>query len=131
MLIYIAGPLKAKKECDIIENVTRAVKVGGMVFELGHECIIPHLFWYSHRLIGWPVNDDQALAYCFRLVNRCDALIRLPGESEGADKEVATLTKKNRPVVGLPEINKFEVKKCLEVLKEEVEQFKNGHRNNY
>jgi len=119
MLIYIAGPLRSENENEIIKNVTRAVKVGGIVFDLGHECIIPHLFWYSHRLIGWPVDDDQALSYCYRLVKRCDALLRMPGKSDGADKELMILAKENRPLTYLQNVSREEIERCLKMLEKE------------
>lgn len=120
MLIYVAGPLKAKSENEIIENVTRAVKVGGVIFDLGYECIIPHLMWYSHRLIGWPVDNDQALSYCFRLVKRCDGLIRMPGASSEADNEVMILAKQGKPVVPLEEITKLEIERAVKILEKEM-----------
>jgi hypothetical protein len=32
------------------------------------------------------------------MLTRCDALIRIPGESEGADKEVAFMEERNKKI---------------------------------
>jgi len=122
MLIYIAGPLGAssKNYGKIIENITRAVKVSDVIFSLGHECFIPHLMWFSHELIGWPVDEIKAMEYRLKLVKRSDALIRLPGESNGADKEVAEIAGQNKPLIYLQNISKLDIERCIRTLEKEL-----------
>jgi hypothetical protein len=50
----------------------------------------------------WSIGDEifESLAYpvAERLLARCDAVLRLPGESRGADQDVALARKRNLPV---------------------------------
>ncbi len=83
MKIYIAGPYS---KGDIIANVQIAIHEGDYVSNLGHVPYIPHLtaFWHlvrQHEYQFW-------LDYDMEWLRVCDALLRLPGESSGADKEV-------------------------------------------
>ncbi len=83
MIIFISGPY-AKP--DPVVNTRNAILAGEEVLKLGHIPFIPHLnhlwhlvsphpeeFWYAHDLI-W--------------LRKCDAILRLPGESRGADNEM-------------------------------------------
>ncbi len=81
--VYIAGPYS---QGDVIENVGWAIDMGELLMDHGLIPFVPHLmhFWefrYPHELDYWYAYDLAWLA-------RCDCLLRLPGESEGADKEV-------------------------------------------
>jgi hypothetical protein len=82
MLVYIAGPYT---KGDVAENVRRAIEAGNCVANLGHTPFIPHLthFWhmmFPHPWEFWMKQD-------FQWLGRCQALIRLSGESKGADLE--------------------------------------------
>jgi hypothetical protein len=84
-LVYIAGPYSHP---DPVENTHRAIKAGMSLWETG-KCavIIPHLSLVAHLVEPrgidyWYEMDIDQLAHCH-------ALLRLPGASSGADKEVA------------------------------------------
>lgn len=83
MRIYIAGPYS---KGDVALNVKAAIYAGDYVARLGHIPFIPHLthFWHliiSHEYEFWMKQDLYWL-------EMCDALLRLDGESSGADREV-------------------------------------------
>lgn len=84
MKVYIAGPYSIG---DTAANVRRALEAAEKVRELGHLPFVPHLthFWhlvFPHPYEYWIAMDNEWLL-------ECDALLRLPGESVGADGEVA------------------------------------------
>ena len=83
MLIYISGPFTLG---DQIVNVRNACLVGDEILKLGHWPVVPHLtaFWHAITPKSWQEWLDIDLA----ILNKCDALLRLPGESKGADAEV-------------------------------------------
>ncbi len=83
MKIYIAGPYSLG---DAATNVRNAVYAGSYVASLGHVPFIPHLSHFWHMMIPedyefW-MRQDEVWLKC------CDAVLRIEGESAGADKEV-------------------------------------------
>jgi hypothetical protein len=81
--VYIAGPFS---KGDVLLNVASAIDAGERVLALGHTPFIPHmnLVWnlrYEHHASVWYAWDNEWLKVC-------DAILRLPGESPGADNEV-------------------------------------------
>lgn len=82
--VYIAGPYTRP---DPIINTRRAVKAGMRLYKANLAYpVIPHLTMLTHLLDPqdvefWYEFDLHALA-------RCDAVLRLRGESTGADREV-------------------------------------------
>lgn len=83
MKIYIAGPYTKP---DPETNTKTAIAVGDVIARLGHIVFVPHLthYWelqHHHDYDFW-MAQDAAWLRC------CDALLRLPGESAGADSEV-------------------------------------------
>jgi len=87
MKIYIAGPYT---KGDVAFNVRNAIHAGAFVANLGHYPFIPHLTHFWHMMCPeeyefWMRQDEEWLKCC-------DAIIRLEGESAGADREVAIAT---------------------------------------
>lgn len=106
-LIYVAGPVSRG---DVTENVRKAHEVGLELLKKGFSVIVPHgsCFWGNCICELGELSSDKAFmaqtdilgaAYqdfldCdLEIVRRCDAVLRLPGESPGADKEVAEANK--------------------------------------
>lgn len=84
MKVFIAGPYTLG---DVAMNVRRACSCAEEVRRRGHLPFVPHLFhlWHllsPHEYEYWTAMDDEWLA-------ACDAIIRLPGKSPGADREIA------------------------------------------
>jgi hypothetical protein len=91
--IYIAGPYTRG---DTAQNVREAISAGDYVSRMGHTPFIPHLthFWhflYPHEIQFWYAQDIEWL-------KTCDAVLRLEGESAGADHEVELAEKWGMPV---------------------------------
>lgn len=83
-IVYISGPYtKGAWEDNIIDVIEAAEKV----FSLGHIPIIPHTMTTLWAL-RYPKPKERWLEIDLALLDVCDAIIRLPGESEGADIEV-------------------------------------------
>lgn len=91
--IYIAGPYT---NGDVANNVYNAISAADELLGLGFAPYVPHLthFWhimFSHKYDKWLELDNQYLVLC-------DGVLRLPGNSSGADSEVLLATEKNIPV---------------------------------
>lgn len=83
-MIYIAGPYTHP---DPVANTREAILVGMALYEHeGAVPIVPHLSILAHLIEPRPV--DFWYRFDLGLLERCDALLRLPGESTGADNEV-------------------------------------------
>ena len=93
MIIYISAPYA---NGDIEDNIKKVIDCADELCELGHVPFIPHLTHLWHLLSPKPA--DFWLAYDLVFLDFCDALLRLPGESVGADAEVEFATYKFLPV---------------------------------
>ena len=84
--VYVAGPLSTGGYSDSCANIRHAIDVGHELMTKGFAPYVPH---YSHfanlfHMRTWQEWMDQDKIW----VNSCQALLRLPGESKGADVEV-------------------------------------------
>ena len=83
MYIYVAGPYTNGSTAAHVRN---AILAGDELLARGHVPFVPHLGHF------WDVisdhNYDEWMAFCLAWVKRCDAVLRLPGKSRGADLEV-------------------------------------------
>ena len=83
-LVYIAGPYIHP---DCVENTHKTIKVAERLEATGIMTpYIPHLSLLWH--IVAPHDADFWYDYDLAILNRCDALFRIPGQSTGADNEV-------------------------------------------
>jgi hypothetical protein len=81
--IYISGPYSRGDKGD---NVLNAIRAGVELMDNGITPYIPHL---SHFVEGFYPRPYQEWLHHDRVwINRCDAVLRLPGVSSGADWEV-------------------------------------------
>lgn len=93
-LVYVAGPYTHP---DPVENTHLAIKAADELLASG--AVVPyvaHLSLLWHLVSPKPYGDW--LAYDLDVLVRCDALLRLPGASAGADGEVATARAHGIPV---------------------------------
>jgi hypothetical protein len=88
MKIYIAGPYT---KGDVALNVRAAIFAGSHVANLGHIVFIPHLTHFWHLLT--PEKYDFWMKQDEAWLRECDALLRIGGESSGADKEMSIAEK--------------------------------------
>lgn len=101
MKVYIAGPYT---KGDVGQNVKTAIDCADELCKLGYTPFIPHLAHFWHLISPKPV--EFWCEYDLLWLDYCDALLRLPGESAGADKEVEVACKWGIPVYySLEELN--------------------------
>jgi len=93
MYIYVAGPLTKGPRP---ENIHNALKAGERIRNRGHIPFVPHL--YELWDIVSPQDYEFWMEMDFKWLEKCDALVRLPGESSGADREVQRAYELNIPV---------------------------------
>ncbi len=91
--VYVAGPYS---KGDVAVNVRNAIFAADQLREAGFAPFLPHLTHFWHLVVPRPYADWLDLDNQF--IPCCDALLRMPGESSGADKEVALARSLNIPV---------------------------------
>jgi hypothetical protein len=112
LLVYVAGPIS---KGDIVENCRQAHDAGMALIRAGLSVIVPHgnCFWGNVTLANAdafvPEVQPGGLGHAawvgmdLEIVRRCDAVLRLPGDSVGADLEVAEAAAMLMPVFGTVE----------------------------
>lgn len=90
----MAGPYSAP---DVMVNIRGALDAAEQVVDLGHVPYIPHLTGFWHLIHPRPY--EWWLAFDIQWLLVCDVLLRLPGESGGADREVDVARANGIPVV--------------------------------
>ncbi|HEX9117581.1 MAG TPA: DUF4406 domain-containing protein [Anaerolineae bacterium] len=84
--IYIAGPMS---QGDYIQNLRRGMDAWRELLAAGCTPFCPHLSAFLYLVYQEEHTYAQWLSYDFQWLSKCDALLRLPGPSYGADQEVA------------------------------------------
>ena len=97
MLILIAGPYRGGTNDNpklIQQNLDKLEAVTLPLFRMGHLPVIgewlalPLLHLAGSKQIGDSVWDEIQYPLAHRLLEKCDAVLRLEGESKGADNDV-------------------------------------------
>ena len=83
MLIYLAGRFSRG---DVGENINNVIKIADKLVKMGYIPVIPHLLFFWDLIS--PKPHQFWLDYDLHFIEVCDAILRLPGESLGADSEV-------------------------------------------
>lgn len=107
-LVLIAGPYMSGTHGDparIAANRAELERHALPIYERGHLPLIGE--WMAlpiiHSAGGREHGDEIFQAYQYpvahRLIERCDAVLRLPGDSRGADMDVARARELGLPVV--------------------------------
>src|SRR5690348_6301118 len=91
--IYVAGPYT---HGDVAVNVRNAYEMANRLADQGFAPFVPHGTHFWHMLFPRPYEfwldlDNQFLPCC-------DAVLRLPGASNGADKEIMLAHNRGIPV---------------------------------
>lgn len=92
--IFIAGPYT---KGDIALNVRKACEAADELVKNGYVPFIPHLTHLWHLISPHPYN--YWTAYDLHWLEKCDAVLRLPGESLGADNEEEFAEMLGKPVI--------------------------------
>lgn len=94
-LVYLAGPYS---QGDPVQNTHETVHLATALWESGLLVpVVPHLSLLWHAITPLPYEDWMALD--LHLLAKCEAVYRLPGESPGADREVAYAEARGIPVL--------------------------------
>lgn len=81
-VVYLSTPMRKGRWTD---NVRVASFVAAELMKLGFGVINPIGSWLPDLVV--PLDADTWINNDFALIQRCDAVFRIEGESEGADKE--------------------------------------------
>ncbi|MDU7371220.1 MAG: DUF4406 domain-containing protein [Klebsiella michiganensis] len=80
LLILIAGPVRSgtHNRAELIDaNLNNMAQVALRVYQKGH---IP--------VVGEWLSEEYLYPVAHRVISRCDAILRMPGESRGADLDI-------------------------------------------
>ena len=80
-LIYLAGAFSSEPEF----NTHKAIKIGAKLSDMGYAVFVPHLSYWWDKIDKR--DYEWYMEYDFNILSRCDLLVRIPGESKGADRE--------------------------------------------
>jgi len=83
--VYIAGPIT---KGDTLLNIRDGMLTGIELVKRGYTPFVPHNDMMQYILDPKVLEYETMLAQDFAWIKKCDALLRLPGESPGADREV-------------------------------------------
>lgn len=93
MRVYVAGPYT---NGDVGANVRAAILAADELLTAGHVPFVPHLAHFWHLVT--PRRYEDWLALDLAWLPLCEAVLRLPGYSLGADREVARARELGLPV---------------------------------
>jgi len=106
-LILIAGPYRSGTDDDpdlMAANLARLEEAAWPIFRAGHIPMIgewvalPVLRGAGARSVADPLAEDVMYPTAERLLEHCDAVLRLPGQSKGADQDVTIARRRGLPV---------------------------------
>jgi hypothetical protein len=106
-LILIAGPYRSGTGDDpalMAQNLRRLEEAAWPIFEAGHIPMIGE--WVALPVLRsagadgalHPLAERVMYPTAERLLQHCDAVLRLPGDSTGADQDVAIARERGLPV---------------------------------
>jgi hypothetical protein len=107
MMILIAGPYRSGTQDDPEEmgrNLRRLESVSWPLFRAGHVPMIGEWaalpIWRAAggERVGDSLYEEIFHPIAHRLLERCDAVLRLPGASKGADDDVRVARERGLPV---------------------------------
>ncbi len=107
MMILIAGPYASGTDGDPVlmaENLARLEQAAWPIFRAGHVPMIGE--WVALPVLKSagasgptdPLASEVMYPTAERLLQHCDAVLRLPGASRGADQDVAIAQSRGLPV---------------------------------
>ncbi|KAA6462184.1 DUF4406 domain-containing protein [Acidobacteria bacterium AB60] len=107
MMILIAGPYRSGTNDDpqlIARNLDRLESFASQVYEAGHIPMIgewvalPLMKQAGSTRLGDAISQQYLYPVANRLLQRCDAVLRIPGASQGADQDVRLARERGLPV---------------------------------
>ena len=92
-LVYVAGPYTKP---DPVLNTRKACLIADELVQMGAAVIVPHLSMLWHAIS--PASIDEWYRRDLEVLVHCHAVALMPGESTGADAEVAHARRHGIPV---------------------------------
>jgi hypothetical protein len=108
LMILIAGPYRSgtgddpelmAKNLRSLESVALPLYRAGHIPLIGEWIALPLLREAGSTRPGDAIYDEILYPIANRLLNRCDAVLRLPGASKGADEDVRLARELGLPVL--------------------------------
>ena len=101
LLVLVAGPYRSgtNGEQSLIDaNLQRLEAAALAVYQKGHLPVISE--WLSlplahtagSKALGDDISESLLYPLAHRLIGRCDAILRIPGQSAGADMDIQVAT---------------------------------------
>lgn len=91
MLIYIASAYGRRRRLSSVRkerNVQKSIEAGRQLILKGHTPFLPLLYHFVHRDWSETPDEDKWHRICLAWLVKCQAVLRLPCKSSGADDEV-------------------------------------------
>jgi hypothetical protein len=117
MMILIAGPYRSGTSDDptkMLANLQRLEQYSVPLYRAGHLPMIgewvalPMIRSAGSHAIGDAIYQEFLYPTAELLLERCDAVLRIPGESQGADEDVRIARQRGLPVYySLDEVPRF------------------------
>jgi hypothetical protein len=107
MMILIAGPYRSgtnDQPALLAQNLAALEQAAWPIFRAGHVPMIgewvalPVMRGAGSTRVGDPVSEAVLYPTADRLLQHCDAVLRLPGASTGADNDVRIARERGLPV---------------------------------
>jgi hypothetical protein len=96
MRVFISGPYT---KGDVAVSVARAMEVAHRLMDAGHIPFTPHLSHFLHLHRARPY--EEWIAQDLHWLPLCEAIVRLDGESAGAEREVEEAIRLGIPIMTL------------------------------
>lgn len=96
LVVYVSGPYTAPTAEEVELNVMAAIDAANALLDLGCNVQVPHLSHYLHR--RKPRDYENWMRLDLDLLTLADVVLRLPGVSPGADREIARAVQLEKPV---------------------------------
>jgi hypothetical protein len=111
LIILIAGPYRSGTNDDPVKisaNLRRLENFALPIYRTGHIPMIGE--WVALPLMGIvgstgvadPLNEEFLYPVAGRLLEHCEAVLRLPGSSKGADEDVRIARSRGLPLMTIP-----------------------------
>jgi hypothetical protein len=107
LVILIAGPYRSGTNGDprlIAQNLERLESFALSIYQAGHIPMIgewvalPLMKQAGSLKLGDEISEQYLYPVACRLLERCDAVLRIEGESKGADEDVRLARERRLPV---------------------------------
>ena len=99
---YLSGtnddPVKISANLQRLESFALPIYRSGHLPMIGEWIALPLLRATGSTEIGNSVQEEFLYPVAARLLTRCDAVLRIPGESKGADQDVRIARERGLPV---------------------------------